>query len=230
MVILGLAVILFSIVLMFIFPTEVSQMPDGFDVPIIAYEFLETDQEVKAFFGPGEKVKFELVSTMNLGHRLDYLFLVFYGGFLAVWGVFCVRLTSNKIFYLVTFLAVIAALGDVFENIQLVKIANTLKKGVFTAELQNLFLYTRLKWGALSLAFPIIGICIFKFGWFGKCIAFLGFLTLVLGLVGLADRSQLTTIFTKGISLLFLLLFVLSILIYSGKVKYNNDNGARASI
>lgn len=229
LVVLGVAVIIFSIVLMFVFPAEVPKMPDGFGVPIIAYEFLQTDQEVKAFFGPEGGVRDKLVAAMNLGHTLDYCFLVLYGGFLAVWGTFCVRLTSNKLFYLVTFLAIVAAFGDVFENMQLVKIANTLKKGVFGAELKNLFLFTWIKWGAMALAFPIIGSCTFKFGWFGKIITFLSYLTLILGIVAFVDRSMVTVLFTKGISLLFLLLFVLSILIYFGKVKYNNHNDARAS-
>ncbi|MGI9552295.1 MAG: hypothetical protein ACR2MT_13935 [Aurantibacter sp.] len=229
LVALGLAVMVFSVVLMFVFPTEVPQMPDGFSVPIIAYEFLQTDQEVMAFFGVEGKPRDQLVSAMNLGHVIDYFFLVFYSGFLTVWGVFCVRLTSNKLFYSVTFLAIIAAFGDLFENIQLVKIANTLENGVFVAELKNLFLFTWVKWGALALTFPIIGICIFKFGWFGKTIAFLGWLTLILGVVAFADRSLVTALFAKGVSLLFLLLFVLSILVYFGKVKYINDTDARAS-
>lgn len=226
LVALGLAVMVFSIVLMFVFPTEVPQMPAGFSVPIIAYEFVQTDQEIKAFFGAEGEFRDRLVSAMNLGHVLDYFFLVFYSGFLATWGVFCVHLTSNKLFYLVAFTAVIAAFGDVFENIQLVKIANTLNKGVFETELKNLFLFTWVKWGALALAFPIIGICIFKFGWVGKIIALLSCLTLILGVIAFADRSVVTAIFTKGISLLFLLLFVLSILIYFGKIKYNNDTEA----
>jgi len=227
LVVLGLAVMVFSIVLKFVFPNEASQMPDGFNVPIIAYEFLQTDQEVKAFFGPEGEFRDKLVAAMNLGHALDYFFLVLYSGFLAVWGTFCVRQTSNKLFYLATFLALVAAFGDVFENMQLVKIANSLKKSVFATELKNLFLFTWIKWGAIALAFPIIGSCTFKFGWLGKTITFLSYLTLILGIVAFVDRSMVTVLFTKGISILFLLLIVLSILIYFGKVKYNND--ARAS-
>ena len=48
--IIGLAVLALSVMLQTTFPKEAAWMPEGFSSPVLAFEFLQTNEEVKQFF------------------------------------------------------------------------------------------------------------------------------------------------------------------------------------
>lgn len=212
--IFAIAVALTSLLLGTLFPSKVAWLPEGFTVPIIAYEFLLTNAEVSQFFGPPTEQRTEWITGMYQGHRWDTLYLVLYGSFLALWGGYAVKQSQQKWFYIISVLALIAAISDVFENRQLVAILDILETGRFDQELNRLFIFTWLKWGSLTIALAGLSLFTIQKGWLGKIHLGIGVLTLILGIVAFFNRSVVTSWFTVGITIQFLLLIILSFMVY----------------
>ncbi len=209
---LGIGIIILNFALVATFPAEAAWMPDGFTVPILAYEFLQTSEEVQRFFGEPGPEQDQWIAGMRLGHQLDYIYLLFYASFLAAWGWYCGQFATKKIAYVVITLAVIAAAADVLENIQLVEITYKLAGQNMDPELRLLFLFTWLKWGSLALALAALSPYFLERSWLGKTLVGISFITLILGSIAFFDRSVVTSYFTTGIALQFLLLFIFAIL------------------
>jgi hypothetical protein len=67
---LGLAVIMMSVLLLFIFPSKAPSLPEGFFTPIIAFEFVQTSTEVIEMFGSDNiTMRNEMTRAMDLGNR-----------------------------------------------------------------------------------------------------------------------------------------------------------------
>lgn len=209
---LGGGIVIISLVLQFIFPSEIAWMPEGFSSPIIAFEFLLTSEEVLRFFGPPGEARDSWVEAMVSGHKVDGLYLVVYGFFIVVWGWRAQRSSGHRFFFGVMALAVLASVSDLFENRQLVQMATSLEAGVFDQPLKKLFLFTWLKWGSLTLALGGLSLYFWKNGWLGKAYAVISAITLILGIMAFFNRSILTTYFTLGITLLFLFLIVYAVI------------------
>ncbi len=208
---LGIGVVVFSVVLRFIFPSEAAWMPEGFSSPILAFEFLQSDSEVIQFFGAKSPERDEWVSGMYWGHQADYFYLLVYSSFIAGWALSIVRQTKNKLFYAVIILSYVAAFGDVMENRALVDISSNLDVGQFGQELRHLHVFTWIKWGCLSLALLGLSPYMIKERWLGKILTFVGIITVILGVLAFLNRSLITSYFALGISLQFLLLIVLAV-------------------
>jgi hypothetical protein len=155
--IIGILVIITSMILLAIFPGRSPKLPEGFITPIIAFEFIRTPQEVMDLFGqagsPGEQ---ELVRAMNLGNRIDFLYMGLYTAFLFV---FCRRaafIRERKVYYLGCFLAPVILAGDFLENLQLLGITSRLGSGGFEHHLTLLKVFTWQKWGGITLIFLIL--------------------------------------------------------------------------
>jgi hypothetical protein len=73
---LGLSVLGTAILLQNTFPKEAAWMPEGFHTPVLAFEFLKTNEEVKEFFGPDRPERDQFIEQMNKGHQYDTIFLV----------------------------------------------------------------------------------------------------------------------------------------------------------
>lgn len=208
--VLGLAVLIVSIVLQLLFPKEAAWMPEDFASPIVAFEFLQTNEEVKAFFGPPTAERTQWLDAMIVGHQVDYLYLVLYGLFLAFWGKLAVEETANKAFYFISILAVVAALSDMVENWQLVAIVEQIEQADFNTELQLLYIFTWLKWGSLALALAGTAWYLSQNGKFGKMLLIISGITLVFACLAFLKRSVNTTYFSLGIVLQFVFLIGLS--------------------
>ena len=78
-------------VLLMVFPSKAPWMMDGFFTPVIAFEFIQSQSEVYQLFGlPGsldqlpmgqmmsQEMTQAMIKAMDLGNRLDYIFMVLY--------------------------------------------------------------------------------------------------------------------------------------------------------
>jgi len=75
----GAAVITMSLILLAVFPSNGSKLPEGFFTPIIAFEFIQTKAEVfQLFVSTDGTIRREMVDAMNLGNQLDYIYMVLY--------------------------------------------------------------------------------------------------------------------------------------------------------
>lgn len=155
--IIGIGVIIISLVLMLTGPQETGPMADGFFTPIIAFEFASDVHDVNLIFYSDDSQLIETaISSITFGTRLDFLFMVLYGAFLLAFSLTCASLTGNRLFYLPAFLAILTALFDLLENLQLLSIMQQLGSGNFTTQIDYLHLFTWLKWGTLSAIFLLL--------------------------------------------------------------------------
>lgn len=207
--IIGIGVIIFSLTLMKVFPSQAPMMPDGFVTPILAYEFIRTPREVQDLFGePGSDFRASMVEAMNLGNRLDYGYMVLYSLFLFTFSVTCARIWKRPRYYLAGFLSLLLLLGDAMENVQLLGIADKLATGGFERELQLLFYFTWLKWGGLGLVFLILAFHFFSGSLASKLIGLLGVVTFLLAVVSFFNRSVANEIFGLATAVMFLMMII----------------------
>ncbi len=212
-IVLGLGTLILGGILNIVYPAEIAWMPEGFFSPITAFEFLQTESEVMKFFGEAGPRQDKWISEMNNGHRIDYFFLVIYCSFIISSAWYYIQKTRSKWLLGIVVLSVIAGVSDVFENLQLTQIGNSLTTQNFGDSLHYLFIFTWLKWGSLAFALLGLAICSMKYSWLGRAFAIVSVITILLGVLSFITRSEMTTYFTLGILVQFSLLFILGILL-----------------
>lgn len=224
LVLLGITLMIFNVWMGAYFPSQVNQMPEGFTVPIIAYEFLETDQEVLEFFGEDSPTRETWISGMREGHMIDNYYLLAYSAFLAIWGIYLARQSGKKGYYLVSVLALFAGIADFVENIQLLAMLDKLDLGQFSPELERLHMFTWIKWGSLAVALSILSVHVYGKNWAGKVLVFVSAITLILGLLAFLDRSVLTSYFSLGIIAQFFFFIVYGFILLNQSRKSSQLN------
>lgn len=210
---IGVVVIIMSVVLLFVFPRNAPQLPPGFMSPIIAFEFAETEAEVKGLFGEEGSAAFTRnTNAMNKGNELDYIYMILYSLFLLM---FCIRLywqTGESFFLLVAFLSPLILAGDVLENIQLLSITRKIYHQSIAVELAQLHLWTWIKWGGLSLSFLCLSPFFIKNGGLSRFIGYFGIVTFVLAVSSYFYRPYLRELFSFSVALMFIFMILFSFL------------------
>ncbi|MEA3470991.1 MAG: hypothetical protein U9R24_04685 [Thermodesulfobacteriota bacterium] len=208
---IGIAVILMSIVLMTVFPSHSPSMPKGFFTPIIAFEFIESPEEIYQLFGEKDSQEREdMVGAMDRGNRLDFIYMLLYSSFLFAFSIQCSKDRRQKIFYLGGFISVIILAGDFMENLQLLGITSKLPDGVFEGELLALKIFTWQKWGGIATIFLVLVPYFIRGNLFAKIIALWGIFVFFTGVMAYLHRSVLNEIFSLSVAIMFLLMIVYS--------------------
>jgi hypothetical protein len=206
---IGLAVILVSLISLFVFPQSSPGQIEGLRTPIIAFEFAETVEEINTLFGPvGSPEHANMVQKMDQGNMLDFLYMLLYTSFLASFAITANKQRPMGLWSIAVGLALLALIGDMLENIQLLQITNNLNSGDFVDSLTRLHWFTWLKWGSLALYFLVTARWFWENGRFGRIIATLGIITFLLGLISFMQRGQSTELFTLTVALMFLLIII----------------------
>lgn len=207
--VIGILVIICSLSLLKIFPSRAPEMPDGFVTPILAFEFINTREEVEALFGePHSDFRAAMVAAMDLGNRLDYIYMVLYSFFLFSFAVTCARIRKNPQYYLASFISILVLAGDALENIQLLGITANLESGDYEKELQLLHIFTWMKWGGLALVFLILVPYFISGKLTSKMIALVGLSTAVLAVLSFISRSAINELLGLSTAVMFLFMII----------------------
>ncbi len=160
----GAVVLLLSIVMLAIFPVApVEQNVPGFVSPVIGFELASTPEHVLGILGHAEHpARPGAVAGMNRGNRIDFLFMIAYPA-LYVGIVLLLRARGRLPVPLARFLLVLPVvmwLGDLLENRELLRLAETTDPAAMTDGLARLRPFTIMKWHALFgasalIAYPI---------------------------------------------------------------------------
>jgi hypothetical protein len=206
---LGLAVIVMSIILLFVFPSKAPSMPEGFFTPIIAFEFIQTPEEVFQMFGGTDLiVRNKMVNAMDLGNRLDYAYMGLYSMFLLLFSTTCAKISQKPYYYFGAALAVAVLAGDAMENVQLLGITANLSTGDIATYLNLLIIYTWIKWGGVVLIFLTLSPWFFKGGLFSKIIGAIGIISFILAIAAFLNRSVVNEIFSMSVAVMFILMII----------------------
>ncbi len=207
--ILGLGAVIMTLALSLVGPRPTAPLPAGFITPVLAFEFAETEADVAGLFAPvGQPAGDAVRADMDRVNRLDFIYIVLYGGCLVAFSWVCFRLTGQRIYLLTATLAVAIMAADVLENVQLLAITRDLGAQPIDALLARLRLFTWLKWGGLALWFLLMRPYFQHAGRFGGVIAVVSLLPLLLGIAAFFWPGLLSELFVLAIGLLFLLLTV----------------------
>jgi hypothetical protein len=216
---LGLLVIGMGSVLLMVFPSKAPWMMDGFFTPVIAFEFIQSQSEVYRLFGLSgsldqlsmtQTVTQAMISAMDLGNRLDYIFMVLYASFLFFFSFVCAKNTGKRYYYAAGILSIVILVADIMENIQLLRITAKIIHHNFTKELFFLHWFTWIKWGGITLVFLILTPYFFKGRTCSKVIAAIGITSFILCVLAYFNRSILNEFLSLSVSLMFLLMIIYS--------------------
>ncbi|MGD0820549.1 MAG: hypothetical protein ABSA71_07380 [Desulfomonilia bacterium] len=212
--IIGICVIITGMILYLVFPRHADKMSAGFFTPVIAFEFIRTPQEVFDLFGPLDSPKHqEIVKAMDLGNRIDFLYMVLYSAFLFV---FCRRVAlmrERKVYHLGSMLSLVILMGDFLENVQLLGITSRLGGGDFEHQLRLLRVFTWQKWGGITLIFLILMPYFLQGGILSRIIAACSALTVILAAVAYIHRGIANELFSLSVMVVFLLMISYSFII-----------------
>ena len=205
----GILVILTSLVLLAVFPSKATRLPEGFFTPIIAFEFIETGAETHAMFTAADgTVRRELTAAMDLGNRLDFAYMILYGLFLALFCAKCAALSGKKCYHAGVLLAAGVVLADGFENIQLLSITAHLDAGGLGHYVSRLRTFAWMKWGGICVIFLLLVPWFRSGGRFSKSISLLAVLTAVLGGAAFLRRSVVNEVFALCVGIMFVLMII----------------------
>jgi hypothetical protein len=160
----GAAVLLLSIVMLVVFPpTPIERNVPGFTSPVVGFELASTPEHVFGILGaPDAVARPEAVRRMNLGNRIDFAFMIAYPALYL--GIALLLRARGRIRGLIaTLLLVLPAvmwLGDLLENLQLLRLAELTDPAAMAGPLARLRVFTTMKWHAIFgasalVAYPI---------------------------------------------------------------------------
>ncbi len=206
---LGLLVAGMSIVLLAVFPSRAAWMMKGFYTPILAFEFVQSPDEVERMFGfPGTREHSTMLASMDLGNRLDYLYMLLYTSFLFFFSRACARTTGRRHYYAGSGLSIVILMADALENVQLLKITAKMAGSDIAGALVFLHVFTWIKWGGIAVVFLILALYFFRGGSSSKTIAVLGVVSFLLSVGAYCRRSVLNELMGLSVSLMFLAMIV----------------------
>lgn len=207
----GLAVIAMSIALLFVFPSKsnIVSMPEGFINPIVAFEFAETQADIELLFGDSDFLdRSKIIKAMDMGNKLDYIYMLLYSLFLGLFSLTCAKITKQKKFYAPAGLSVVVLVADATENFYLLKITSKLGTADIAGELYALHYMTWIKWGGLALIFMLLAPYFIKNGRYGIIIAATGIISFVLAVLSFFHRSAINEIFASFVAVMFILMII----------------------
>lgn len=201
----GLLVFAGAYTLKNVFPSEAPYLAPRFSTPIVFFEFIQSPVEVFDFFGitdyDFDSQKF--IKKMDNGNKLDFGFALIYSTFLFLFFRKLAEESEQKWYRAGMVLAILAFIGDVLENIQLLSITANLQSGDFEQYIKLLFVFTWIKWGSLAIGFAIYALWLLKLDGVLKFMGYVGWVPLIFGAMALMRRGVMTELFTKSVNIMF---------------------------
>ena len=206
--IFGIPMLIVAGVLQWINPSAAGSLPEGFNTPIIALEFIRSGEEIRAFFNAANAN--QLRNDFLLGNSIDYLFMFFYSAFLGFTGMGIIRETGEKILWSAVVLCVIIFFSDLLENVTIASLIDVhFDGGELTGSyFGNLHFFTWLKWGGIAAVLLIYGAWFFRRNILGKVIAAVALAAFVSAVVAFFDRGVANEVMGMTVVFGFLLLFI----------------------
>ncbi len=202
----GLPMILLSIILVFVNPSKNEHLPKGFSTPILAFEFIETPEEVNAFFDVEDVEAYK--QKMLTGNKIDYFFMFTYTGFLIFLAFTLHKITLSNALLFSIILSFLALIFDALENTSIGNIINNFQEQPIDKFLYKLKLFTWLKWGSLVASLLMFSGYFINGRWFEKMIGVTCFLSFIFALPAVINRGVYNEIMAAFVALSFLLMVI----------------------
>jgi len=188
-----------------VYPADVPFLAPRFSSPIVFFQFIQSPVEVIDFFGltdydfNSEK----LIGQMDLGNKLDFGFAFIYATFFFFFFKKLAEESGQKWYKIGMVLALLAFIGDAFENLQLLGITANLESGEVEKNIKLLAIFTWIKWGSLAIGFAIYGLWLMKLEGVLRLMGYVAWIPLIFGIMAFMRRGLMTELFTRSVSILF---------------------------
>ena len=204
--VIGSLLLALAIVLLVVNPRPQNNLPEGFFTPIIAFEFIQTPQEVHNFFQVKSVSTIE--NAMLMSNCIDYGFMFLYTGLL-----FCIAIGIRKIsgansMWIAIVLCLFMLLGDALENFQIYQIIQHYKNGDVSGNLAWLNLFTWIKWSSIASTFLLFSPFFFKGNILQKILGIFCVSCFGLCISAFLHHGMLNELFASSVVLVFLLLVI----------------------
>jgi hypothetical protein len=188
-----------------VFPQEAPYMAPRFSSPIIFFEFIQSPVEVTDFFGLTDYDfdSEQFIGKMDQGNRLDFFFAFIYSAFFLFFFKKLAEESGQKWYKAGMMLALLAFIGDIFENVQLLGITANLQSGDLESHIRLLAVFTWIKWSSLAIGFAIFGLWLMKLEGVLRLMGYVAWVPLIFGIMAFMRRGLMTELFTRSISILF---------------------------
>ncbi|HUH75298.1 MAG TPA: hypothetical protein VLZ75_12965 [Chitinophagales bacterium] len=208
-IVLGVIMIIVSVLVTYFNTVITGPLPDGFITPIIALEFMNNTKDLSNFFNiiTIDALKYSL----TIGNQIDYVFMFSYGLFALMCGRLMYLETKVKALWLSFPLVALIITADAFENLNIAEILamnDYQNAGLILDQLQ---LFTWLKWGSLSALMLLYSVYFFQGNWWKIMIGFVLASTFILYGVAFYLRGIYCEIFSLSILLAYLSLLIFAI-------------------
>lgn len=204
----GILLFLTGVLILFFNPLPQNNLPKGFYSSILAFEFIHTNAEVIRFFEVNELPDY--LYKFNMVNAIDYFFMVFYSLFLTSFSFAVFKITKTKWMFVAMFFSLLAWPSDLFENIQIGKIANNIY-GNNDQSLYLLNIFTWIKWGSIASSLIIISNYFMQKLFFNMLVFSCSILAFIFCCISFFHRSIANELMGLFVMLSFLLLFIYSI-------------------
>jgi len=157
-------------------------VPDGFKKSIMALEFAQDTTMIRTIFRlpQPDSIRVQKAERLIRSTRLDYAYILAYALFMILFALQCKRMGASNTLLAVS-LALLAAIGDVMENEQLMKIFDQVAIGnAGTPEIfGRLRFWMALKFFSIGAFFGVLAPFLWRSNWLGKIVSILAALALI---------------------------------------------------
>lgn len=187
------------------YPQDAPYMAPRFSSPVVFFQFIQSPLEVDSFFGVTD-YSFDsdnMISKMDKGNKLDFGFAFIYSLFFFLFFKQLAHESEQKWYKIGMLLAVLALIGDVMENMQLLNITSNIVTGDYEGSIRLLPVFTWMKWASLAIGFAIYGLWLLKLEGVLRLMGYIAFVPVFLGVMAVFKRGLMTELFTRTITIMF---------------------------
>lgn len=201
-IILGIIMIIISILITYYNTVITGPLPAGFITPIIALEFMNNTHDLINFF---QIITVDsLKASLNIGNQIDFVYMFSYGIFALMCGRLMYIETKIKALWLSFPLVALIITADAFENLNIAEILAMKEYQNAGLILDQLQLFTWLKWGSLSALMLLYSVYFLQGNWWKILIGIVLASSFILYGVAFYLRGLYCEIFSLSIMLGFL--------------------------
>lgn len=201
-IILGIIMIFISILITYYNTVITGPLPAGFITPIIALEFMNNTHDLINFF---QIITVDsLKASLNIGNQIDFVYMFSYGIFALMCGRLMYIETKIKALWLSFPLVALIITADAFENLNIAEILAMKEYQNAELILDQLQLFTWLKWGSLSALMLLYSVYFLQGNWWKILIGIVLASSFILYGVAFYLRGMYCEIFSLSIMLGFL--------------------------
>lgn len=167
--------------------------PPGFKKSIMALEFAQDNARIQTVFKlpQPDSIRVPMAEKLIRSTRLDYGYILAYALFMILFALQCKRLGAERTLLAVS-LTLIAAIGDVMENEQLIKIFHqvAIEGDDFTGIFDRLRFWMALKFFSIGAFFLVLSPFFWRSNVLGKIVGIVAVITMISWVLACFYRAE----------------------------------------